>query len=135
MALIEWSNSLRVSVQEFDAHHEHLVELLNKIHDIYSCGESDKEIGNVIDELIDYAGYHFAAEEHWMTWHSYPKRAEHKAEHDSFLPKVMEFRRNFHAGTTALTEDIFTFLVEWLTTHIMGSDKDYGRFVAAAASP
>ncbi len=66
MPIIEWNEQFVLGVPEFDEHHQHLVMLLNKTYDDFINGASKETLSLILDELIDYATYHFAAEEHWM---------------------------------------------------------------------
>ena len=130
MPIVEWSSNFLLGVPEFDAHHEHLVGLINTAYDDFVSSAPVAGLESIIGELFDYAGYHFAAEEHMMIARSYPKLAEHKAEHDSFFRNVAAFQKDFLTGRATLSTEIFSFLVEWLTNHILVSDADYGRFLA-----
>jgi len=129
--IFEWSENYLLGVKEFDDHHKHLVGLLNKSFDEFERNASPGELRVIIDELVDYATYHFSAEEHWMTANSYPGLNMHKKEHDSFSGKVVAFQRDLIAGKVSLNAELFTFLVDWLTDHILETDALYGRFIAA----
>jgi hemerythrin len=131
MPIVEWSDDYLLGIQEFDEHHEHLVELLNNAYDEYNGGASSEAIEEIIDKLAEYANYHFAAEEHWLSENSYPKLYEHIIEHVSFGQRVADFQKDFHDGNKSLTTEILSFLVEWLTVHILGSDTDYKLAIAA----
>jgi hemerythrin len=131
MAIFEWNKEYLLGVKEFDEHHEHLVGLLNKSFDEFEKNAPPEKLETIIDELIDYATYHFAAEEYWMAEYSYPKLAEHKDEHDKFSAKVVAFKKDLMAGKATLNVELFSFLADWLTTHILESDSDYGRFNAS----
>jgi hemerythrin len=117
-------------VQEFDKHHQHLVGLLNKSFDEFERNAPPKELESIINELVDYAAYHFAAEEQWMAQNAYPKLAEHAQMHDSFSSEVLAFQEDFIAGKVSLNLDLFSFLVDWLVGHILETDADYGKFNA-----
>jgi len=133
MPLIEWNDSFALGVQQFDEHHQHLIGLLNRTYDDFTACTPSDSLGDVLDELIEYAIYHFAAEEYWMNENSYPKLAEHRAEHDRFSSRVVEMQKDFHAGRTALTLEVLSFLKNWLTNHILQSDADYGRFISSTS--
>lgn len=130
MPIFEWSDNYVLGIKEFDEHHRHLVGLLNKSFDEFEKNAPPARLEAIIDELIDYATYHFSAEEYWMSANSYPGLAEHKNEHDSFSLKVVAFQRDLLAGKLSLNEELFSFLADWLTTHILETDALYGRFIA-----
>lgn len=129
--MLEWSDSFLLGVQEFDEQHKKLVGLLNKSYEAYKFGTSATNLETIINELIAYAAYHFSAEERWMAKQSYPKLADHEIEHRNFTDKVANFQRDLLAGKDTVSVKLFTFLANWVRTHILETDSDYGRFNAA----
>lgn len=128
MPYIEWSSTFELGMDEFDGHHKFLVELLNMTYDGLICEAPRDELGGVLDELIGYAGYHFAAEEHWMEMHNYPDAYRHREEHKTFSAKIGEFQKDFYEGKADLSFEVLQFLNDWLFEHIVKSDAGYGRF-------
>jgi hemerythrin len=131
MPIIEWNDSLCLGVQQFDEHHRHLVGLINQVYKDLTADEPSEHLSDVLSELIEYTIYHFAAEEYWMNENSYPKLAEHIAEHDMFSGRVVEMQKDFRAGRITPNLEVHTFLKSWLTNHILQTDADYGRFISA----
>jgi hemerythrin len=128
MSFMEWNTTFELGITEFDEHHKHLVHLLNMTYDgIKSDAERD-ELEAVLDELVDYATYHFAAEEHWMSAHEYFGLSKHSEEHERFCKRVVEVQNDFHSGKVNLGLEIMQFLHNWLTDHILKTDAEYGRF-------
>ena len=132
MPLVEWDDSYLVGIEEIDGHHRHLVELLNSVYDNFTAGASRDTLGSVLDELIDYATYHFTAEEQQMKAAAYPAFDDHSREHNHFSKRITEIQNDFHAGREALTLEVLVFLVNWLTQHILRSDAAYARSLTAA---
>jgi hemerythrin len=128
MPFMGWLPGFELGITEFDEHHKHLVYLLNMTYDGVTGGADDEELGAVLDELIDYATYHFAAEEHWMTVHNYPHLPEHSEEHERFCKRVVEVQKDFHNGKSNLGIEVMQFLNTWLTDHILITDREYARF-------
>jgi hemerythrin len=134
MSLLEWEESFALGITEFDEHHKHLIQLLNITYDGFVHGAGNDELSAVLDELIDYATYHFAAEEHWMKEIRYPEIAAHIKEHEIFILRVLEFYQDFRAENSHLTLEVLQFLNSWLKSHILETDADYSRF-AKGSSP
>lgn len=128
MPFMEWLDVYELGVTGFDEHHKHLVYLLNMTYDGVMRGAAHDELGAVLDELIDYATYHFAAEEHWMKVHEYPGLSEHSEEHERFCKRVVEVQNDFHNGKNNLGIEVVQFLNTWLTSHILKTDAEYARF-------
>jgi len=129
MPIIEWSESFRMGVHPFDEHHQHLFLLINRTYDMFVLQEPKQHLEPVLDELIDYAIYHFSEEEFWMKESDYPKLVEHAMEHDRFSKRVVEFQAGYARGDSALTLEVLQFLHGWLTDHILKTDSEYACFI------
>lgn len=128
MSLIEWNDTMSVSVAEIDNQHKKLVAMINELNDAMAKGKGKEAIGKIINELITYATTHFATEEKYFDMFKYPGALVHKKEHADFVKKVGEFQDGFSKGSLSLTIEVMRFLKDWLTKHILGSDKKYGPF-------
>lgn len=131
MPIIEWNQAFSVGVEQFDEHHRQLFSLINRTYDMFVLEEPKQHLEAVLDELIDYATYHFAAEEFWMNENAYPKLAEHALEHGRYSRRVVEFQTGYARGDAALTLEVLQFLHGWLVNHILKTDSEYGTFIAA----
>lgn len=126
-ALIEWSDSYSLGLNEIDEQHKSLLDLINKIWQSI-VDKSEKEVVfGLVDELERYTLAHFAAEETFMRVTNYPDFPAHKREHQAFVSRVVdEKRRAIQAGGLSL--DLMHFLRDWLADHILVSDKAYADF-------
>lgn len=119
-----------VGVPLIDEHHQHLIRLLNRAYDNFiNKGQAD-DLGKLFDELIDYAIYHFSAEEQIMQDNRFPGLELHKKEHETFRQRVVEMDNDFHRMKGVTPLEILTFLYNWFSTHILESDAEIGRFLA-----
>ena len=125
MPRIEWDQSYSVCIGQFDKQHQKLFSLLNELQDAMSRGEGKEVTGKVLDELIAYTGTHFTGEEKVMAEKHYPGLVAHKSAHDDFVSRVVAFRTDFGVGKTGLGLDVLNFLLEWLISHIRGTDRQY----------
>jgi len=130
MPFIEWDKGFELGVTQFDEHHKYLLVLLNETYDNFTGGANREALGGVLDKLIDYATYHFAAEEHWMALKEYPGLPRQLEEHKKFIRRIVEIQNDFQKGNSHLTIEVLTFLRDWLIDHILKIDADYGRFAA-----
>jgi len=125
MFSIDWDNSLTVGVKQFDEHHKHLFDLLNKIHVSFTGDNRQDELEAVINELIAYTSYHFTAEEHLLGARKHADFSLQKKEHEYFTLKVLEFKRDSINGKMINSTELLWFLGNWLLHHIMDVDKRY----------
>lgn len=116
-----------MGVPEMDAHHKHLVALLNRLHTAMAAGQGRAAQASILDELAAYTVQHFEAEEAWMKRHGYARLEAHKAEHARLAASVRAYVMDLRSGKIAVTVQLMQFLKEWLVGHILGWDKDYGR--------
>lgn len=125
MPYMQWNEKLLTGIRQFDEHHHYLVDLLNKTYDDFIGGAPDEFVEAVLRDLIEYAGYHFAAEENWMREISYPKLAAHKSEHDSFLQSVQALQSGLSSGREHIFLEVLMFLKRWIRDHLIDSDAGY----------
>jgi hemerythrin len=129
MAFIDWSNSLSVDIKELDDQHKKLIELINQLNDAMKVGKGKDVIGKVLGSLIVYTKSHFATEERLMQTHSYPSYIIHKKAHDDLTKQALDLQKKFEAGNLAITIEVMGFLKDWLSKHIMNTDKQYSPFL------
>jgi hemerythrin len=130
MSIFLWDKNFELGIDLFDEHHRRLVDLLNKTYDNFVSRASHETLEPILDELIDYATYHFAAEEHWMGLHGYPQLQLHRAEHERFCRMIVEIQSDYHKHKVNLSLEVLAFVRNWLQDHILKTDAEYGRWSA-----
>lgn len=129
MAFISWDEKYTVGIRELDAQHKQLVVLLGDLYDAMQSSNTADSLGKILSQLVSYTRTHFATEEKYMAQYSYPGLEAQKKEHAIFVDKILKFKSDFDAGRTTLSVSLATFVKDWLFTHILGSDKQYGPFL------
>ena len=125
MKKIEWDSSFSLGFHDIDAQLQHLVGLLSTTHDEFIAGTPN--LGRVIDELVDYAKYHFKSEEPWMLDDRYLGIMEHKKEHTFSLQKVSKLQKDFYSKSEYISLEMLQFLETWITNHILKRDAEFGK--------
>lgn len=133
MSLIQWNDTLSVSIETIDCQHQQLIQLINDLHQAMKERKAKEILGRIIEELSQYAQEHFMTEERLFIKHGYPQQASHINEHNRFIDQVVDFKNSFKAGRAALSLDIMNFLNQWLLDHIRKSDKAYSPFLQGKA--
>ena len=64
-----------------------------------------------------------------MKLYKYPDYDEHKQKHKKLTEHVVALKQKFDSGEISNPIQITNFLKDWLTKHIMGTDKAYGPFL------
>lgn len=129
MALMNWSDKLSVNIREIDEQHKKLVTMVNELHEAMSSGKGKEVIGKILTGLVQYVASHFATEERFMKTHSFPGYLAHKAEHDKLTKKALELQQQFQEGKPVITVEVMGFLKDWLSSHILGTDKNYAPYL------
>ncbi len=106
-----------------DADHRMLAEYINLLHEAVSSSALISEQVHLFGQLIERTKEHFQREEALMQNMVYPDYAKHKAEHDMLLEEVQDLLVRFNVGSISLTDNLFSYLEEWLTFHEVTSDK------------
>ena len=128
MPLMEWSESLSVNVIEIDKQHQHLIGVVNELHDAMGKRKGKEVLGKTFNGLIGYAEDHFITEEKYFEKFGYPDADSHKNEHTKFVEKLAEFKVRFDGDEQSLTIDLMDFLVDWLHNHLQIFDMEYRPF-------
>lgn len=131
MPIMNWSENLSVGIVEIDAQHKNLLAQINQLHDSMKEGKGKEALGKTLDELVTYTAYHFKTEERFFLKFAYPDTPAHKKEHDDLTKKAVDLKDKYSKGQMVLTIEVMNFLKDWLTNHIMVSDKKYAPFLKA----
>lgn len=124
---LELTGKFRTQVAEMDAEHQQLVDIINRMYEIYQQRGDDRELLTVLDDLLNYGIHHFADEEVYMARKGTPTLGRHQKIHQDLIRQVFEFRERLQSGQTEVGEETFKFLQNWLMGHIAGTDvKEYG---------
>jgi len=131
-ALIIWSADLMTGVTIIDDDHKKLVGMLNRLNEAMSAGKSKDVLAGILDELVQYTVKHFGHEEALMATHHYAGAAVHISEHKKLVGDVLAFKDKLAHGKAMISIELLKFLRDWLTTHILQTDKRFGQALSAA---
>lgn len=128
--IVAWSKDYALGLDEIDAQHEVLFDLLNAIWEAIVRRAENAETIKLVEELERYTVSHFTAEEAFMRVTKYPHFVEHKRNHDAFVERVNREKMAVVTGGKGLSVDLVHYLKDWLVEHILMSDKAYADFYA-----
>ncbi len=130
MELVTWKAEMSVGVKKVDEQHKKLVSMINDLHEAMLAAKGKDALGRLFMGLADYTSTHFQTEEELMEIYGYPREdfEHHRLEHKKLIAQVAELKKKAAAGELAISVDIMNFLRDWLTGHIMGTDKKMGPF-------
>jgi hemerythrin-like metal-binding protein len=129
MALMPWNDKYSVGVRAIDKQHAGLVQTLNELHEAMMKGHAKTVTGTLLHKLVDYTRDHFSAEEKTMADAKYPGLAQHRVKHRELTRQVEEFVSRYERGEAQMNIELLNFLRDWLTTHILKVDHEYGPWL------
>ncbi len=128
MALVEWDPELACGVDSIDAHHKQLFDTFNRFHGKMVYGEGFPAAQALAANIGDDMENHFREEEALMGRLGYPDLALHQKQHKGFRERFGALRQKMDQGDRASGMDLYRFVTEWLTGHVMTSDRTFIEF-------
>ncbi len=133
--MIKWTNDLSVEENELDGHHQHMLDLINKLDEALKSKEPKDIIAEVLEELVDYTNYHFGAEEAMFELKHFPDAAAHIDRHMEFREHWKELDDLFLSGDETAGKQLLDYLLAWWPGHIKEFDKQYAPYVKEKERP
>ncbi len=131
MSAFAWTESYSVHVQQFDAQHRKLFEIINELAEAMRVGKGEAVIKDVVGKLAVYTRTHFLQEEVAMRQTGYPALDAHQAQHNKLMADVEKYKTELNDGHKPNTIAVLGFLQQWLVDHIQKSDKAYSDHLNA----
>jgi hemerythrin len=130
----QWKKEYETGIAKIDEQHQRLFQIARETYmllkDEYRVDKYD-DIVALIEELKNYAVFHFQTEEEYMRSIDYKDYLPHKAEHDKFMEKInsVDYSQVDEEQDAYLLE-MLEFVVSWISNHILKRDK----MIAAGSS-
>lgn len=132
---IEWRDSLSIGVTEIDEQHKELLQRFNRLLGACEQGKGMSELKGLMLFLDEYVVKHFSDEEAIQRQHRYPGYGEHKKEHDGFVARLKQLKKEVESEGVAVHHVMETnnLLLKWLINHISRVDTELGKFLRTGA--
>lgn len=135
MQAFAWDSSFETHVGDVDAQHHRLVDLINALGTLMAEGGEvlPAVLQRAHQDLEVYASHHFGEEERLMAEVQVDlrHRNHHRAEHELFREYVAAAIASDRHTTAGEENRLLTYLVNWLTYHILGADQAMARQIHA----
>jgi len=120
-----WSKYYETGNAVVDRDHMELFKLVKRVLDEAFTNRRER-IDTAITFLTQYTLRHFDNEEKLMTESDYPKIAEHMAQHKQFAASVVNLQKKISekGDTMDIGLEVNKTIVDWLISHVLGSDKE-----------
>jgi hemerythrin len=128
-----WNGKYKVGIEIIDEQHKQLFNILDRCFEVlFKRKDKDNydDIIQILEELKDYAVYHFSTEENFMQKNNYTKFLSHKFAHDSFIEKINSFDPyNIDKDQDKAVKEIFEFVSMWIKNHIIDIDMNIPKYI------
>lgn len=124
-----WDERYSLGIEEIDAQHRGLFDLLDRLHEIIGRNGAVEEMKPVVMDLVRYADEHFKAEERVMIETGYPDLLAHREEHLKFMREVSAAVGDLVNRRISLSLKLSKFLRIWISDHILKVDGRLAPFL------
>lgn len=130
MRSITWTEDMSVGVEELDDDHRRMIAILATLGSALDGGGGGDPLA-VLGEMVEYCRSHFVREEAYMAAIGYPGLVDHRRQHDALTQDVVDALMDQSGeADPRLGHTLHAFLIRWLETHILHTDREYARYAA-----
>ncbi len=126
---MEWKNSFSTGIKKVDDEHKILVNMIDRLEQAMNKGESEEVMGYVLKNLVDYAKFHFKSEEKIMANIGFPGLNRHRVLHKDLVNEIAGILIDLKKDRMWTIPELVGFLHHWLVDHIIGEDREIGRYL------
>jgi len=126
---IHWTEELATGVERIDGQHRALYDQVATLHEAMRSHHLER-IPGVLDGLQRYALEHFADEEREMAARAFPRLAQHRVLHRTFVEEFLRHRAALSAGVSLSgVVGLSVWLTDWLRDHVRREDGQFAEWV------
>lgn len=133
MSFLDWSDRFSIKHKTIDEQHKHLFVCINNIYDELENNAEKDKINASLEELLIESGKHFEYEEILMTKFKYSFLEDHKTQHKELFEILNNICTAYNNDEIEFNWQTLTFLRDWLSNHIITTDKPFGKYLEALA--
>lgn len=127
-----WTDKYSIGIREIDEQHQHFFGIANGIIDLTEKENIAKEeIFKALEELGNYAFYHFGTEESYFDKFNYPDAPLHIDAHNKYRETINKYLEDIRKGgidVKKMAQETASYSSEWLSRHILVVDIQYTKF-------
>jgi hemerythrin len=129
-----WKDEYSVGVRLFDEQHKHFFEITNEIYELLENGRASREtLLAVVDKMSSYIHYHLFSEDEIFHLYDYPDAKSHIKAHQGYSRKIKQYMNKLlkvksKIDYQEMVKELLDFASQWLSWHILETDKKYSEF-------
>ncbi|SJZ81522.1 bacteriohemerythrin [Garciella nitratireducens] len=125
--MLRWKDEYLTGIDIIDEQHKELFRIAEQAFELlkndFYIDKYDR-IVNLIEQLKNYASFHFETEENYMTQIGYQRLLHQKVQHHDFVEKVNQINlEEVDENQDQSLLFIIEFAVDWIDQHILKEDK------------
>ncbi len=128
MIAVEWNKKFEVGHERIDFEHKIFLNLIRDASLLPEREVSRKRILMHLNEVKQYAEFHFTSEENIMFDVDYPDIEQHKREHEMLLA-LLDKRVHQYRSEEVDLEEVVAFLFEWFALHTTQVDTRLAQYI------
>jgi hemerythrin len=128
MIAVEWSSRFEVGHERIDFEHQIFLNLIRAASDLTQGAVTRQRVLMHLNEVKQYAVFHFTSEENMMFDVGYPDIEAHKKEHKKLLALFDDRLHQYRLEEIDL-EQIVEFLFEWFALHTTQVDTQLAKYI------
>ena len=125
---LKWDPSFELGHGVIDTEHRILHKLIVDFQEAVAQGVSKEKLTRILEEIIEYAEFHFSSEEKIMADYHYPERDEHALLHNDLLADVQNKCAQFQENKIDPVQ-LDEFLLNWFAFHTSHEDKKLVSYI------
>lgn len=128
---ILWRSDYESGIQTIDLQHQALFTIINDLERWFETLRCKDELKTIFERLESYIIFHFGYEENMMRAVAVRNEyiAGHLKAHEKFSRTIQEYGEKLDSLTDEELRDLHGFLADWLTSHILNTDKKLHLFL------
>lgn len=130
-----FTDKYKTGISLIDEEHKTLFAIIRQANDLVQeklLHDKYDKIVEILTQLREYTEKHFGDEEEYMEKIKYPKLAQQRAAHSAFIEKLIHINLGemdyIDDHQQEYLENLIAYLLDWLTNHILLSDKQIGEW-------
>jgi hemerythrin len=133
MIKVEWRQEFEVGYERIDFEHKIFLGLIRDASAALELGLDHQRILRRLEEIKQYALFHFLSEENIMLDIDYPELVNQQLEHQRLLAQLSDKIHQYRNKAMDL-ETIVEFLFEWFALHTTQVDTRLGLYIQSSSS-
>ena len=129
MAFFDWKEEYSTGIASIDEQHKRFIALINEIHVCILDEREEPIVSKVLDDLKQYAVYHFSQEEILFQEYGYKETKEHGEKHELYIKQIELLKTLTLSQKKTLSIQTLSILISWLEHHILEEDMAYITFM------